>query len=100
MTQKIDAASDHRADHKRRHEVEEVLEKERLDNLIRAAKAADAEVRKLEYWSDIRDMVNKGESFGATEEAHGWEHGWEGVDRSGAARPLHPALDKDSVAPD
>jgi len=99
MTQKIDAASDHRAEHERRHEVEEVHEKERLDSLIQAAKAADAEVRKLEFWSDIREMVNNGESLGATDEAQGWEHGWEGVDRSGGTRPVHPVLEDESFAP-
>jgi len=81
MTSKIDAASSHRAEHQDRHEAESAAETERLDNLIRAAQAADGEIRKLEYWSDIREMVGKGESLGAVDADKGWGHGWEGVDR-------------------
>lgn len=55
----------------------------RKDDLTRAAKAADEQIRSLEYWSDIRRTVREGESYGATDADQGWGEGWEGVDESG-----------------
>ncbi|KXJ92078.1 hypothetical protein Micbo1qcDRAFT_162183 [Microdochium bolleyi] len=53
-------------------------------NLAYAIKHADEEVRKLEYWSDIKSMAENGESGGAVESSKGWKEGWEGLDKSGA----------------
>ncbi|KAJ1333801.1 tectonin beta-propeller repeat-containing protein 1 [Microdochium nivale] len=53
-------------------------------NLGEAIKHADEEVRKLEYWSDIKSMAENGESGGAVESSKGWKEGWEGLDKSGA----------------
>ncbi|KAI1336321.1 hypothetical protein F5Y15DRAFT_211564 [Xylariaceae sp. FL0016] len=53
-------------------------------NLAEAIKHADEEVRRLEYWSDIKDMAESGESKGAVDRDKGWDAGWEGLDKSGA----------------
>ncbi|KAI5814804.1 hypothetical protein BZA77DRAFT_388866 [Pyronema omphalodes] len=46
----------------------------KTENLKKATAAADAEVKRLEFWSDIKDIVRKGESAGAVGE------GWEDID--------------------
>jgi len=53
-------------------------------NLADAIKHADEEVRKLEYWSDIKSMAENGQSNGAVEDGKGWNEGWAGLDNSGA----------------
>jgi len=58
-------------------------EKRRLDNLEAAVKHADEEVKRLEYWSDVKDMAEKGETKGAVDEAQGWDPRWTGLDGSG-----------------
>lgn len=80
---RCDAASKHREEHLRSGEPENETEKRKIDYLLSAVKVADKEVQKLEYWSDQRRMVRKGETFEATDEAHGWNHTWEGIDASG-----------------
>lgn len=62
------------------------------DNLAAAITHADEEVRRLEYWSDIKGMAGKGESGGAVDPGKGWETGWEGLDKSGAKGPLKDDL--------
>ena len=63
----------------------------RADNLSAAIKHADEEVRRLEYWSDVKEMVESGESMGAVDGDKGWdEAGLEGLDQSGPARPNSP----------
>ncbi|KAH7026410.1 uncharacterized protein B0I36DRAFT_248351 [Microdochium trichocladiopsis] len=52
-------------------------------NLADAIKHADEEVRKLEYWSDIKTMAENGQSSGAVESGKGWKQGWVGLDNSG-----------------
>merc|ERR1712225_219699 len=42
--------------------------KRRLENLEAAVKHADEEVKKLEFWSDVKDMAEKGETKGAVDE--------------------------------
>ncbi|KAH9892356.1 hypothetical protein F4778DRAFT_317782 [Xylariomycetidae sp. FL2044] len=56
----------------------------KLENLGQAIKHADEEVRRLEYWSDIKNMTENGESGGAVDRGKGWGEGWEGLDKSGA----------------
>ncbi|KAI0881715.1 uncharacterized protein GGS22DRAFT_171677 [Annulohypoxylon maeteangense] len=53
------------------------------ENLVAAIKHADEELRRLEYWSDIKDMAESGESRGAVDCGKGWDRTWEGLDNSG-----------------
>ncbi len=78
ILRKIDAASDHREEHRRRDEPEYVNEKQKIDSLLKAVKGAENQIQQLEYWSDIHDIQNKGEYVGAGDEAQGWNHGWQG----------------------
>ncbi|KAI0406550.1 hypothetical protein F4802DRAFT_606232 [Xylaria palmicola] len=54
------------------------------ENLAEAIKHADEEVRRLEYWSDIKGMAENGEAARAVDQRNGWDKGWQGLDRSGA----------------
>lgn len=56
--------------------------KRRLENLEAAVKHADEEVQRLEFWSDVKDMAEKGETVGAVDENKGWDQGWSGLDNS------------------
>ncbi|KAI1501489.1 hypothetical protein F5X99DRAFT_201308 [Biscogniauxia marginata] len=58
--------------------------KRKAEHLVEAIKHADEEVRRLEYWSDIKGMAESGESGGAVDCNKGWGSGWEGLDNSGA----------------
>lgn len=62
----------------------------KADNLTAAIKHADEEVRRLEYWSDIKEMVVGGETKGAMEHCEGWDERWRGLDTSGPAEPPAP----------
>ena len=68
----------------------------RVGYLSAAVKHADEEVRRLEYWSDIRAMARQGATQGAVDEAEGWDvTKWQGVDQSGPAPPAkHDAMAK------
>ncbi len=78
ILRKIDAASDHRDEHRRRDEPEYMNEKQKIDSLLKAVEAAENQIQQLEYWSDINDIQNKGEYMGTVDEAQGWKHGWQG----------------------
>ncbi|KAK7942970.1 uncharacterized protein PG986_012083 [Apiospora aurea] len=56
----------------------------KMKNLAAAVTHADEEVRRLEYWSDVKGMAESGESGGAVAGDRGWQGGWEGLDQSGA----------------
>ncbi|KAI0972422.1 hypothetical protein F4678DRAFT_60187 [Xylaria arbuscula] len=56
----------------------------KTENLAAAIKHADEEVRKLEFWSDIKVMAEKGETVGAVDHQKGWDSSWQGLDQSGA----------------
>ncbi|KAI1657322.1 hypothetical protein F4813DRAFT_85740 [Daldinia decipiens] len=56
---------------------------QRAENLAAAIKHADEEVRRLEYWSDIKGMAESGESRGAVDCGKGWDRDWAGLDKSG-----------------
>ncbi|ATZ49254.1 hypothetical protein BCIN_04g04240 [Botrytis cinerea B05.10] len=58
-------------------------QRQRAKNLEAALKAADEEVKRLEYWSDVRRMAEKGETIGAVDDEKGWDGNWEGLDGSG-----------------
>ena len=55
----------------------------RLENLEAALRHADEEVKKLEFWSDVKDMAEKGQTKGAVDESQGWDQSWAGLDTSG-----------------
>ncbi|AEO62263.1 uncharacterized protein THITE_2106239 [Thermothielavioides terrestris NRRL 8126] len=64
----------------------------RVRNLDAAVKHADEEVRRLEYWSDVKGMAGEGESKGAVDLKQGWDDvAWQGVDKSGPSAPPAPA---------
>jgi hypothetical protein len=44
----------------------------KIENLKKAAAAADQEVKKMEFWSDVKDIARKGGSVGAEAEQQGW----------------------------
>ncbi|KAI1483066.1 hypothetical protein F4774DRAFT_416656 [Daldinia eschscholtzii] len=56
---------------------------QKAENLAAAIKHADEEVRRLEYWSDIKGMAESGESRGAVDCGKGWNEDWVGLDKSG-----------------
>ncbi|KAF4335606.1 hypothetical protein FBEOM_10522 [Fusarium beomiforme] len=62
--------------------------RERNQALKDAVRHADEEVRKLAYWSDVKQMAESGESKEAVREDKGWDESWEGVDQSGGAHPM------------
>ncbi|KAI8950743.1 hypothetical protein F4801DRAFT_337081 [Xylaria longipes] len=56
----------------------------KAENLAEAIKHGDEEVRRLEYWSDIKGMAENGEAVRAVDTGKGWDSGWQGLDKSGA----------------
>lgn len=56
---------------------------QRTKDLKKAIEAADEQVRHFEYWSDIRGVVQNGQSLTAADETHGWDSSWQGIDKSG-----------------
>lgn len=68
-----DARKEHEAAHRQ------------AESLLNAVRAADDQVKRLEYWSDIKGMAHKGETLGATDENNNWDpKKWQGLDPSGA----------------
>jgi hypothetical protein len=57
--------------------------KKRAESLEAAVKAADEEVKRLEYWSDVKEMAESGTTKGAVDSGQGWRGNWEGADNSG-----------------
>ncbi|KAI0479820.1 hypothetical protein F4859DRAFT_450937 [Xylaria cf. heliscus] len=66
----------------------------KAENLAGAIKHADEEVRRLEYWSDIKGMAESGEAVRAVDTQKGWDSGWQGLDKSGAK-----GVDEDNIPP-
>ncbi|KAK0615843.1 hypothetical protein B0T17DRAFT_497337 [Bombardia bombarda] len=64
--------------------------RKRAENLEAAIKHADEEVKRLEYWSDVKGMAEGGESMGAVDQSQGWDPSWRGLDKSGPAEPAPP----------
>ena len=87
MMRTFEAASQHRAEHKKKGEPEDGAEERRISNLLRAVKAADEECKKLEYWSDIRKVTRDGDAIDAADPEKGWDHSWQGLDESGPPLP-------------
>lgn len=60
-------------------------------HLKAAIKHADEEVKRLEYWSDMKEMVVEGDVKGAIDHRQGWnEERWQGLDNTGPAHPNPP----------
>jgi len=59
-------------------------------NLGRAVEAADLQVKRLEYWSDIKSMARRGETLHATDSDQWNQMNWQGLD------PASPGHDKGS----
>lgn len=69
---------------------------DRQEALKKAIKHADEEVRRLAYWSDVKQMAESGESKGAVDGGRGWDgKKWEGIDQSGPAEPNKGKLPAD-----
>ena len=85
LQRNFDATSEDRSDRSKQDNETDDAAKRRFDGLRRAVTAADDQVRRLEYWSDVKDMVQKGETKGGVDAAQGWGPGWQGVDASGPA---------------
>ncbi|OJD31745.1 ferlin peroxisome membrane [Diplodia corticola] len=94
LFRRFEAASAHREAHQERDQRESSPETRKIDNLVRALNAADEECRKLEYWSDIRRIAQRGESLGAVDASQGWGHGWEGLDDTGPAEADESGAEK------
>ncbi|KAK0640362.1 Meiotically up-regulated gene 65 protein [Lasiodiplodia hormozganensis] len=90
----FEAASAHRDAHIERGQRESSPEGRKIDNLMKALNAADDECRKLEYWSDIRRIAQRGESLAAVDASHGWGHGWDGLDDTGPAEADESGTEK------
>ncbi|KAH8171330.1 meiotically up-regulated 65 protein [Sarocladium implicatum] len=68
----------------------------RQEALKKAVKHADEEVRRLAYWSDVKQMAENGESKGAVDGDKGWDdETWEGIDQSGPGEPNKGKLPAD-----
>ncbi|KAL2130470.1 hypothetical protein VTI74DRAFT_6356 [Chaetomium olivicolor] len=65
----------------------------RVKHLAAAVRHADEEVRRLEYWSDVKGMAGEGDSKGAVDQKQGWDPTWQGADKSGPAAPPAPKQD-------
>ncbi|KAF2634712.1 hypothetical protein P280DRAFT_413180 [Massarina eburnea CBS 473.64] len=88
LTATIESARAHRAEHKESGEPEDDAEERRINNLLKAIEAADAECKQLEYWSDIRRLTENGRAGNAVDSGS-WGKGWEGLDGSGPSHPEH-----------
>jgi hypothetical protein len=63
---------------------EDPAETKKIANLEAAIKAADEEVKRLEYWSDIKGMAEKGKNKSAVDQSQGWNKGkWTSIDDNG-----------------
>jgi hypothetical protein len=63
---------------------EDSARQRRLEYLEAAITAADEQVKRLEFWSDIKNLVERGETSGGVDDSQGWnEEKWTGIDDSG-----------------
>jgi len=87
LMDRFEAAKTHREQHEREHKPEGDAEQRRINNLLKAIEAADNECKKLEYWSDIKNLTEEGKAGNATDLSMGWDEKWQGIDVSGAKHP-------------
>jgi hypothetical protein len=85
LMHRFEEAREHREEHKERGEEEDEEELKYIDNLLKVIDAADEACKRLEYWSDMREVVKKGEMLHATDHCKEWGHEWQGVHTSGLA---------------
>lgn len=65
-------------------DAQNATEQRRIADLEAALRAADEEVKRLEFWSDIKDIAQQGETKGAVDQSQGWDQKkWSGLDNSG-----------------
>jgi hypothetical protein len=77
------------AEHKKEKDPSPELDR-KVKNLAAAVTHADEEVKRLEYWSDVKDIAEEGGSKGAVDQEQGWDSTWRGVDKSGPSAPPAP----------
>ncbi|KAH6844955.1 hypothetical protein B0I37DRAFT_327948 [Chaetomium sp. MPI-CAGE-AT-0009] len=77
------------AEHKKEDNPSPELD-QKVKNLAAAVTHADEEVKRLEYWSDVKNVAEEGDSKGAVDEEQGWDSAWRGVDKSGPSAPPAP----------
>ncbi|KAL1869990.1 hypothetical protein VTK73DRAFT_2860 [Phialemonium thermophilum] len=63
----------------------------RANTLASALRHADEEIKRLEYWSDVKCIAEEGASKTAVDHQQGWDEGWQGLDKSGPAPPARPS---------
>jgi hypothetical protein len=92
LSEKLTAAEKSRDEHTAHDEEVSAQEQQKITNLEAAVGAADEQVKRLEYWSDVRDMARSGiTSFATDEDKWGYSR-WRGLDSSG------PEADSQSTA--
>ncbi|THW99342.1 hypothetical protein D6D13_10183 [Aureobasidium pullulans] len=92
LSEKLTAAEKSRDEHTAHDEEVSAQEQQTITNLEAAVEAADEQVKRLEYWSDVRDMARSGiTSFATDEDKWGYSR-WRGLDSSG------PEADSQSTA--
>lgn len=87
LMDRFDAAKAHREEHRKEDKPEGEAEERRINNLLKAIEAADSECKKLEYWSDIKNLAEEGKAGEAMDPSRGWDEKWQGLDGSGAKGP-------------
>ncbi len=70
--------SQHRDEHIERGKPEDDVEKRRIDNLLNAVKAADEQVKRLEYWSDVKDVALTEKGKEGSDNTPDLQHQWPG----------------------
>jgi hypothetical protein len=83
LIKSFDEASDEQKKDVDRAREPDPVKKKRLENLEAALHHADEEVKRLEFWSDVKAMAEKGESTGAVDESQGWGKEFAGLGESG-----------------
>lgn len=87
LMDRFDAAKNHREAHKKEGTSESDTEERKISNLLKAVEAADEQCKKLEYWSDIKNLAEDGKAGNAMDTSKGWDEKWQGLDNSGAKHP-------------
>ena len=87
LMDQLDAANTQQDTQNKDSNPESENETQKNNNLRRAIEAADNECKKLEYWSDVKDLAEEGKAGMATDPSKGWDEKWQGLDMSGAKHP-------------